>query len=153
MQDQDAFTGTWKLLRCVTERDDGQLEHPMGDCPVGILVYDSQGRMSGQVMRPDRAKFLPGASGQDVASILKDAFDGYIAYFGTYSVDAGRRIVTHHVEGSLYPNLGGRKSASRIQPSRRPPDAGGQVSKTGRRAGDAAGMGADLTKNLRAYIL
>ena len=110
MQDQDAFTGTWKLRRCVTERDDGQLEYPMGDRPVGILVYDSQGRMSGQVMRPDRAKFPPGASGQDVASILKDAFDGYIAYFGTYSVDAGRRIVTHHVEGSLYPNwVGGNQ--------------------------------------------
>jgi Lipocalin-like domain len=104
VQDQDAFPGTWKLRRCVTERQDGQLEYPMGGQPVGVLVHESQGRMSGQVMRPDRAKFPQGASRQDFTTIVKEAFEGYIAYFGTYALDAARGIVTHHVDGSLYPN-------------------------------------------------
>jgi len=28
-------------------------------------------------------------------------FDAYVAYFGTYSVDAARGVVIHHVEADL----------------------------------------------------
>ena len=31
----------------------------------------------------------------------------YFAYFGTYTVDAEKRVVTHHVEGSLAPDFTG----------------------------------------------
>ena len=29
---------------------------------------------------------------------------GYIAYYGTYTIDRSRGVVTHHVEGGLFPN-------------------------------------------------
>ena len=32
------------------------------------------------------------------------AYDGYVAYFGTYDVDESRGEVIHHVEGSLMPS-------------------------------------------------
>ena len=32
------------------------------------------------------------------------AFDGYTAYYGTYTVDEAHRTIIHHVEASLYPN-------------------------------------------------
>jgi hypothetical protein len=31
------------------------------------------------------------------------ALDGYIAYFGTYSIDAVAQAVTHHRQGSVQP--------------------------------------------------
>jgi hypothetical protein len=33
------------------------------------------------------------------------AYAAYVAYFGTYSVDAERHVVIHHVEGSLAPDF------------------------------------------------
>lgn len=33
------------------------------------------------------------------------AYTAYVAYFGTYAVDAEKRVVTHHVEGSLAPDF------------------------------------------------
>ena len=32
------------------------------------------------------------------------ACNDYLAYFGTYTVDAEKHVVTHHVEGSLAPD-------------------------------------------------
>ena len=32
------------------------------------------------------------------------AFTAYLAYFGTYTVDTKKHVVTHHVEGSLSPD-------------------------------------------------
>ena len=38
------------------------------------------------------------------AQEIKTAFEGYIAYYGTYEVDEENGQITHHVEGSLFPN-------------------------------------------------
>jgi hypothetical protein len=35
---------------------------------------------------------------------VRAAFNGYIAYFGTYSVDESKHAVTHHVVGASLPN-------------------------------------------------
>ena len=35
------------------------------------------------------------------------AFKEYFGYFGTFSIDTERQVVTHHVEGSWFPNLEG----------------------------------------------
>jgi Lipocalin-like domain len=32
------------------------------------------------------------------------AYNAYVAYFGTYTVDTYKHVVTHHVEGSLSPD-------------------------------------------------
>jgi alpha-galactosidase len=37
-------------------------------------------------------------------SELSVAVNGYVAYFGTYSVDEDARVVTHHVTASVFPN-------------------------------------------------
>ena len=35
---------------------------------------------------------------------IKTAFEGYIAYYGTYEVDESKGQVTHHVQSALFPN-------------------------------------------------
>jgi hypothetical protein len=77
----------------------------MGQSPVGRLTYDAMGRMSAQIMRPDRPKFrADDAARTGTAEEKITAFDGYTAYYGTYTVNEAERVVTHHVEASLYPN-------------------------------------------------
>lgn len=86
------FHGTWRLLAYESLAPDGSITLPFGEAPAGLLIYTTDGRMSGQVMRRTRD---PLASGP---------LDNYIAYFGAFSIDDDAQEVVHRVEGSLYPN-------------------------------------------------
>jgi hypothetical protein len=98
------FTGAWRLLSCETRDSNGQVQFPLGERPGGQLLYDGAGNMSAQLGKTNRTRF----AGRDPAlatdAELRDAFDGYIAYFGTYSVDESKQAVTHHVVGASFPN-------------------------------------------------
>ena len=100
----DEFVGAWKLISLERRTAAGEVTYPMGQNPVGRLTYDALGRMSVQIMRPDRPKpqgVTPASwSAQEKAA----AFDGFIAYYGTFTVSETERAVIHHVEASLYPH-------------------------------------------------
>ena len=98
------FIGTWKLVTSDFRTSDGKVTHPLGDKAVGILMYDSGGRMAAQLMRPDRPKFASGDMRGGTQEEIKTAAEGYVAYFGTYEVDDKKGTVVHHVEASLFPN-------------------------------------------------
>ena len=72
-----------------------------GHRPKGFIYYDRSGNMAVQIM-PDweRPNFSLGKATPDQA---KSALDGYSAYFGTYSVDEEKAIVTHRREGNINP--------------------------------------------------
>ncbi len=105
---KEQFLGTWKLVAYEVGAS-----HPMGRDAVGLLTYSADGRMSLQVMRSDRPKFLAsggkeGGYEAGTAEEVMSAYRGYIAYFGTYEVDEKGSFVTYHIEGSLFPNWVGR---------------------------------------------
>lgn len=103
--------GNWTLLSYITENPDGSRGKPYGDA-VGRLSYDEHGYMAGQVMRPGRLEVTPGQwSAQDVRS----AYAGYIAYFGTYEVNASGDTVVHHVDGALNPGWVGGDQVRRMR--------------------------------------
>lgn len=85
-RDTPRFVGTWRLV---------------SDTTTGIMIYDSLGNMAAQVM-PNRAR-RKYAAAEPTPEEAKDAITGYLAYFGTYSVDERARIVTHHRKGSINP--------------------------------------------------
>ncbi len=95
-QVQPALTlfGTWWLVSY--EARDAQVS--------GQLIYDSAGSMSAHVMRNDRPLFATKdpARGTDVE--VRAAFEGYVSYFGTYTIDPQTQTVTHHVRGASFPN-------------------------------------------------
>jgi hypothetical protein len=91
--------GSWRLITYETVDGAGRRSKPYGEA-VGRLTYDDRGNMSGQVMRPDRARV---ELGEGNAQQVRAAYTGYIAYFGTYEVDPGGTRVVHHVQGSLNP--------------------------------------------------
>ena len=103
------LTGTWRIDR-ITDTDiaTGKVVHPYGDHPKGYIVYDPTGHLSVQIMRTPAAR--PFASGDDAKGSdaeVRAAYDGYVAYFGTYEVDAKQGVVVHKVEGSLMPSYTG----------------------------------------------
>ena len=101
--------GAWKLV-AIEERDaQGQLVTPLdyGPEPIGLIMYDATGHMSVQAMRRGRSKFASDDVHLATPQQAKEAFVGYGAYFGTYTVDQQAGLVVHHVEGSLIPNWEG----------------------------------------------
>jgi hypothetical protein len=96
---RNRLIGNWRLLAYETVDASGRRAKPYGEA-VGRLTYDDRGNMTGQVMRPARARVeLREGNAQQVRA----AYTGYIAYFGTYEIDPGGTQVVHHVEGSLKP--------------------------------------------------
>ena len=94
-----SLIGNWRLVAYETVDEAGRRANPYGQA-VGRLTYDDRGNMSGQVMRPNRARV---ELGEGNAQQVRAAYIGYIAYFGTYEVDPGGGRIVHHVQGSLNP--------------------------------------------------
>ena len=100
----DKFAGAWRLLECYGKWSDGGVSYPYGKEPQGQLIYDGHGRFSGQISNNDRPAFQSGNLLKGTTEEIKTAFEGYIAYYGTYEVDEADNQVTHHVENSWFPN-------------------------------------------------
>ena len=101
---KDEFVGTWKLVSFEMRRSDGQIVYPFTRNIVGVLNYDSKGNMSAQLMRPDRPAFAINDHQKGTPEEIKAAFEGFIAYFGTYEINEEKGTVIHHVRGSSFPN-------------------------------------------------
>jgi hypothetical protein len=92
------FVGAWRLLSCEARDSSERIQYPFGEQAAGQLFYDGAGNMAAQLMRANR----PPALGTDAE--VRNAFDGYVAYFGTYSVDESNSAVIHKVTGASFPN-------------------------------------------------
>lgn len=95
------FAGTWRLEDAYAETASGRQPFPLGDGAHGFIMYDAHGHMSAQLMRAERER-LSSSNLDDVPlQEFKDAYLGYTAYYGTYTLNLIENTVTHHVEGSL----------------------------------------------------
>jgi len=91
------FYGVWRYVGSTL---DGKPIPGRGDNPKGLIHYDPSGQMSVQVA-PDLPRGKAGKEATpDEASA---ALSGYVAYFGTYSIDEAARTVTHHRHASVQP--------------------------------------------------
>ena len=103
---KEAIVGTWKLIssETVIGENNSRPNYWMGSNPTGVIIYDSTGYMSVQIMRDSRPTFQSGDRWMASSEELKVAFEGYYAYFGTYEVNEKEGFVLHHVQGSLWPD-------------------------------------------------
>jgi hypothetical protein len=107
------LAGTWALVSTAWRRADGRHANPFGDGAAGILTYDTAGNMAAQIMRARRPAAEPGEhTGIDTAMAV--AVPGYIAYFGTYELDAAAGTVTHRVAGATLPAWAGTEHHRRF---------------------------------------
>lgn len=106
------LVGTWALIATEWKRADGRHANPFGAGAVGVLTYDTAGNMTAQIMRADRPTTEAAHTGIETA--MGAAFPGYVAYFGSYEIDAGG-VLQHHVVGSAFPAWVGADHARRFR--------------------------------------
>ena len=74
----------------------------MGTHPTGIIIYQPNGYMAVEIMRDPRPVFsesrVMGRSDE-----LRNAYFGYYAYWGTYTIDEVAGTIEHKIQGSLWP--------------------------------------------------
>lgn len=100
-----ALVGTWRVEEIRDTDAAGNVTYPYGERPAGYIVYDPTGHMHVQVMRtPATPPFASGNDADGTDAEIRAAYLGYVAYFGTYHVDAHKGTVVHRVEGSLMPS-------------------------------------------------
>jgi hypothetical protein len=98
------LTGTWKFISLEIKTASGKTVHPFGENPFGLLIYTANGYMSYLCMDPARPKFKSDNLLGGTMEEISEAFKSFDAYSGTYTVDAEKGVVTHHVLGSKFPN-------------------------------------------------
>jgi hypothetical protein len=88
---RDQLVGGWRLTGYEVAVGD-KTAHPLGDDPLGTILYTPDGYMSAQLAGP-------GPYEDD------DQPDGYyIAYSGPFDVDETNEVVAHHVQVSVIPS-------------------------------------------------
>jgi hypothetical protein len=107
---RDGVVGVWRLVRIEYSGPHGSTVDPFYQAgSTGLLIYDSSGWMSVDIVAPDRRSFevpsqrlSPDEDGK-LAGLKAAAFDGYYAYDGTWDFNAETSELVHHVIRSLLP--------------------------------------------------
>lgn len=99
--------GTWRLVSSNQRLTDGTVrpDPQTGPKGTGYLVYTESGRVCVVVGNPERSRW---ASVQaPTEADVRNAFDGLVAYCGTFEVNEAERYVVHHIEVDRVPNSSG----------------------------------------------
>jgi hypothetical protein len=106
------LVGTWRLVS-FEDVENGQTIRRFGEKPLGIFIYTADGHVAIQIANPANPvcvapgkKSGPGRK-DDVAAPactpeqMQALLDGYVAYWGTYTIDAAAGVVIHHVQSDI----------------------------------------------------
>jgi hypothetical protein len=104
---KDQLVGTWMVVSNYTDREDGSKFDTFGPNPMGIVMFDGDGRLSLQEMRSDLPKFASNSRQEGTAEENQAIVQGSICYFGTYTLDEAAKTLTFHIEGCSFPNWTG----------------------------------------------
>jgi hypothetical protein len=113
---RDQIAGSWELQSRTVKRAGGEVinDPVLGERPIGRLFYSASGHMALQMMRPGRPQAITEPAAPADAKNARIVL-GYDAYFGTFTVDEAAGTVTHHVEGSLFPEDLGKDFVRRFR--------------------------------------
>ncbi len=101
----DKFIGAWRL---VSVKGNSPMRTARYDHPNGLIIYDrSKWMITNIAIHGERKPFVGGLSAGTVEE-KAGAFDTYLAYYGTYTVDENAQTVTHHLVDHSYPGYRGR---------------------------------------------
>ena len=98
--DRATFVGTYRLVFTEVKDAKGQWSRTPNFNSIGYITYADTGHMGVHIMPRNRARF---AENQPTPDEALAAIRGYTAYFGPFTVDENRKIVTHHRIGTIRP--------------------------------------------------
>lgn len=101
---EEQVIGAWRLVSVEGNSPVRRVDY---DHPSGLIIYDRSGWMSVQIaIHGERKPFAKGSSngtGEEKAN----AFDSYFGYYGTWTLNATEKTITHHIVGDTYPGMRG----------------------------------------------
>jgi hypothetical protein len=102
---RDQIIGAWKLISYQELPVDGSPSfYPMSEKAVGIIMYTPDGFMSAQFMEPDRKLFASGDWFKGTDEEYRQAATTYASYAGAFHIDEEKKIVTHSMFVTIFPN-------------------------------------------------
>jgi len=105
---KDQIVGTWTFVSALDVHPDGKKNDRWGPNAKGVFMFDAHGHFAQFITRADLPKFAAGTADKGTAEETKAVLAGFVASFGTYTVDEANKTIITHVEGSVFPNLVGR---------------------------------------------
>ena len=113
---RERLIGAWTLVDLVEEPLDGSApRHPMGDGPVGLILYTPDGYMSAQIMHHDRVVVASGNWSDLTPEEYRQEAMTYFAYSGPFHVDEGEGTLAHSMYVSLFPGWVGQTQPRAVE--------------------------------------
>jgi hypothetical protein len=104
---KDQIIGTWTFVSALDVKPDGTKSDRWGPNPKGIFIFDANGHFAQFITRSDIPKFAAATVDKGTAEENKAVLAGFIAGFGTYTVNEADKMLITRVEGNVFPNLVG----------------------------------------------
>jgi hypothetical protein len=107
---QQQLVGTWKLVSVVNTLTDGSKFDPFGGQGIGMLMLDSGGRFSFNIIRSDIPNYASNNRLKATPEEYKATAEGLLCFFGTYQLDPTGGSVTLNIASSSFPNFRGQST-------------------------------------------
>lgn len=104
MNTDNPFIGVWELVSWTARQSDGRLVYPYGADAIGQLLYDAGGNVMVEIMKKERPLFASNDFLHGSTEEITAAYNGFMAYSGTYDINPAAGTVTHHVRIGSFPN-------------------------------------------------
>jgi hypothetical protein len=95
---KEQLVGTWTVVSWEQARPDGSKFQRFGANPKGIHVFDANGRYVVMFAHPELPKIASNNPSTPTPEELKGLVGRSIAYYGTYTVDEGTKVITLRVD-------------------------------------------------------
>jgi hypothetical protein len=100
----DKFIGTWKLIEFSDfDSATSKWTYRYGKNPKGYFTYTKSGIVNLNISAETPLKISEDSAKNYKINLLNWVYDFALGYFGTYTVDFNKSIVTHHVKGGSLP--------------------------------------------------
>jgi len=109
------FIGTWALVKCIAIQQDGEITFPYGEKPKGQILYDTKGNMMVVIMNQGIKKFNSDNPFQGVPEEIIPAYNGFLAYFGTFKILTDSSLIVHNIKACSFPNWVGQNQKRRFE--------------------------------------
>jgi hypothetical protein len=109
------FIGTWTLIKCVAIQQSGEITFPYGEKPIGQILYDTKGNMMVEIMNREIKKFRNDNPFQGIPEEIIPAYNGFLAYYGTYKILADSNLIIHNIKACSFPNWVGQNQTRRFK--------------------------------------